>query len=231
MSGLGLLNRAVLDVTETLGTAGLGVSRQTDAEDTTVLAEAVTQSVLRGAEGKVTDEQSVTSGTSLVTERAGTVLGTVTILVVLTSSGVVKVDGTAVNISTLLSGHSLGGIGSVGELNVTETTGATRVTVSHNAGASELTELAELALEPLLIDVPGQVADEKVGGGALRDILSLGLLSSGSGLLIGLALLRGLGVLAIGVRVRVGGIGGVRGVGVGVGRVLLDSWLADILKR
>jgi len=226
VSGLGLLDGAVLDVTEALGTAGLGVSGQTDAEDTTVLAEAVTESVLRGAEGKVTDEQSVASGASLVTERAGTVLGTVTILIVLTASGVVKVDGTAVNISTLLSGHSLGGIGSVGELNVTETTGAARVTVSHNAGASELTELAELALEPLLIDVPGQVADEKVGGGALRDILSLGLLSSGSGLLIGLALLGGLGVLAVGVRV-----GGIGGVGVGVGRVLLDNWLADILKR
>jgi hypothetical protein len=214
VSSLGLLNGGVLDVTETLGAAGLGVSGQADAEDTTVLTEGVTESILGSAEGKVANEESVGGGAGGVTEGAGTVLGALALGLVVAGDGVVEVDGAAIDIGTLLSGHSLGGIGSVGELDVTETAGAARVTVGHDTAASELTELAELLLEPGLIDVPGQVADEQVGGGTLGGILSLGLLSGSDGLLISLALLGGLGLL---LAVRVGGVGGV---GVGVGRVL-----------
>jgi hypothetical protein len=98
-------------------------------------------------------------------------------------------------------------------------TGATRVTVSDDAAASELTELGELALEPLLVNVPGQVTDEQVGGSTLGGILSLGLLGSSDGLLLGLALLGGL-LLSLGLGVRA--VGAVRaGLGLGIGRGLL----------
>jgi hypothetical protein len=213
VSSLGLLNGGVLDVTETLGAARLGVSGQADAKDTTVLTEGVTESILGSAEGKVANEESVGGRAGGVTEGAGTVLGALALGLVVTGDGVVKVDGTAIEIGTLLSFHSLGGIGSVGVLDVAETAGAARLTVGHDTAASELTEGAELRLEPVLIDVPGQVTDEQVGRGTLGDILGLGLLSGSDGLLIGLALLGGLLLLA--VRVGVGGVGGV-----GVGRVL-----------
>lgn len=216
VGSLGLLDGAVLNVAEALGATRLGVGRQTDTDNAAGLTEAVTESVLGGTEGQVADEQSVAGGAGGVTERAGPVLGTVTLLlVVLAASSVVKVDGAAIELRALLSGHSLDGIGSVGVLDVAETAGAARLTVGNDTAARELTELGELALEPVLIDVPGQVTDEQVGRGALGDLLGLGLLSRGGGLLIGLALLRGLGVLA--VRVGVGGVG-VRAVR--VGRVL-----------
>jgi hypothetical protein len=168
------------------------------------------KSILSGAERKVANEESVTLGAGLVTVRTGTSLNAVTtLLVVLTASGVVKVDGTAVEIGTLLGLHGLGGIGSVGELNVTEATGAAGLTVGDNAAAGELTELGELTLEPLLVDVPGEVANEEVGGGTLGSISSLRLLGSSLGLIISLALLRDglllrLGLGAIGVRARLG---------------------------
>lgn len=98
-------------------------------------------------------------------------------------------------------------------------TGATGLTVSDDAAASELTELGELALEPLLVNVPGQVTDEQVGGGTLGDILSLGLLSRSDGLLLGLALLGGL-LLSLGLGVRA--VGAVRaGLGLEIGGGLL----------
>jgi hypothetical protein len=210
VSGLGLINGSELDVAEALGAAGLLLSRQTDAEDTALGTEDLMKSILSGAERKVANEESVTLGAGLVTVRTGTSLNAVTtLLVVLTASGVVKVDGTAVEIGTLLGLHGLGGIGSVGELNVTEATGAAGLTVGDNAAAGELTELGELTLEPLLVDVPGEVANEEVGGGTLGSISSLRLLGSSLGLIISLALLRDglllrLGLGAIGVRARLG---------------------------
>lgn len=91
-------------------------------------------------------------------------------------------------------------------------TRATRLTVSHDTATSQLAELLELAAEPVLVDVPREVTNEQVGGSTLGNLSSLGLLSRGSGLLNGLALLGGLGsLLAVrfgAVRVRLG-VGGV----------------------
>lgn len=88
---------------------------------------------------------------------------------------------------------------------------AAALTIGHNTAASKLTELGELTLEPILINVPRQVTNEQVGGSTLRGLLGLGLLSRGSRLLISLALLGSLGgILAIlglrlrAVRVRIG---------------------------
>lgn len=86
-------------------------------------------------------------------------------------------------------------------------TRATRLTVSHDTAASELTELGKLALEPILINVPGEVTNEQVGGSTLGGSLGLGLLNSGNRLLLGLALLGGL-LLSLGLGVRA--VGAVR---------------------
>lgn len=207
VGSLGLLNGGVLNVTEALGATGLGVSGQTDAQDATLLSEDITQSILSSAEGQVANEQSVGGGAGLVTVGTGTSLGTVTTLVVLAGSGVIEVDGTAIKLGTLLGLEGLDGISNLGELSVTETAGAARFTVSHNT-ARNLAELGELALEPLLIDVPGQVADEQVGGSTLGNLSGLGLLSGSLDLVISLALLGGLGsVLAVlRLRLRVGAV-------------------------
>jgi hypothetical protein len=212
VGGLGLINGRELNVTEALGAAGLLLGGQTDAEDAALGTEDLVESILSGAERKVANEESVALGAGLVTVRTGTGLNTVTtLLVVLAASGVVKVDGTAVEVGTLLGLHGLSGIGNVGELDVAEATGAARLTVGDNAAAGELTELGELTLEPLLVDVPGEVANEEVGGSTLGSISSLGLLGNSLGLVISLALLGDglllrlrLGVRAVGARARLG---------------------------
>lgn len=119
-----LINRRVLNVAEALGTAGFGVSGETDAHDAALLGEEVTEGILGSAEGQVANEQSVTLGAGLITEVAGTSLSTVTatlLVLGLTSSSVVQVDGTAVNLGALLGLEGLGGISGVGVLDVAET--------------------------------------------------------------------------------------------------------------
>jgi hypothetical protein len=122
VGSLGLLNGAELDVAEALGAAGLGVSGKADAENAALLGEQVTDGILGCAEGKVADEKSVGLGASLVTVLAGASLGTViaTLGLGLALSSVVKVDGTTVEVGTLLGLVGLSGISSVGVLNVTE---------------------------------------------------------------------------------------------------------------
>ncbi|PYH79696.1 hypothetical protein BO82DRAFT_125945 [Aspergillus uvarum CBS 121591] len=119
-----LVNGRVLNVAEALGAARLGVSGQTDAENGTLSAEELTNGVLVSAEGKVTDEQGVALRAGLVAKVTGTVLSTVagsTLVVGGTASGIVEVDGAAIDLSALLGLESLSSISSVGELNVTET--------------------------------------------------------------------------------------------------------------
>ena len=98
------------------------------------------------------------------------------------------------------------------ELDVTEALGAARLAVADDTAASDGTELLELTVEPVLIDVPAQAANEEVldaisGGGS---VLGLGLLDGRLGGLLSLALL-GRSLLLVAVR-RVGRVG----VGVGV---------------
>lgn len=130
----------------------------------------------------------------------------------------------------------LGGIGSVGKLNVTESTtiistwpaekellenlplGTTSLTVGDDTAADNLAKALKLTTEPVLVNVPAHVANEQVLDALFSDGLdSLGLLDRGLGDFLSLALLGGsLGFIAVrfgrGVGVRVGIGVRVRGV-------------------
>lgn len=119
-----LVDRRERDVAEALGATGLGVGRQPDTGDVANFGELLVDGILRRAEREVANEQSVALGAGLVTERPGPSLGAVlevTLVVVgLATVGVVEVDLTAVDLGILLGLVRLGGIGGVGELDVTE---------------------------------------------------------------------------------------------------------------
>lgn len=88
-----------------------------------MLLESLTDDVLVGVEGKVSDEQSRALGAGLVTVRASTRLSLVTgsaLLGSVTGFGVVEVDGTAVNLSVFLGFVGSLGAGSFDVLDVTE---------------------------------------------------------------------------------------------------------------
>lgn len=79
--------------------------------------------------------------------------------------------------------------------------------VGHDAAASDLTKLGKLTTQPLLVNIPAEVADEQVGGSVGGDV-GLALLGNRLLLVLGLALLGGrsrflrlLGLLRVGVRV------------------------------
>ena len=218
-SGGSLLSGREVDVTETLEGTGLAVSGKRDTGDVAVLLEGLLDNLVAAVEGEVTKEEGVAGSGALVTELVGALEGLVGRL--LTGSGEVDVEGTTVELVAhhlLLSlGGSLGGV----ELDVTETIGAARLAVADNTAADDVTELLELAVEPVLINVPAQAANEEVldtlslGGGSL---LGLGLLDGRLGSLLSLALL-GRSLVLIAVR-RVG-VGVGVGVGVRVGRLIL----------
>jgi len=121
-SSLGLVDRAELDVTEALGGAGLAVGGQTDAVDAAELGEVAGQGVGGGVEGNVADEQGGgRSALLLVTEGvgAGTDLVLVVAAVAVVSGGAeVALEGTAVEVGTVLGVEGLGGGIDVGELDV-----------------------------------------------------------------------------------------------------------------
>lgn len=201
-SGAGLLCRGEVDVTEALEGTSLTVGGKRDTGDVTVLLERLLDSLVCAVEGQVTKEQSVAGSRALVTELVGTVESLVGRL--LTGSGEVNVERAAIK---LVSHHLLlslsSGISRL-ELDVTEALGATSLAVANDTAAGNGTELLELAVEPVLINVPAQAANEEVldtlttSGGS---ILSLGLLDGRGGSLLSLALL-GRGLL-----VAVGGVG------------------------
>ena len=73
---------------------------------------------LVSVEAEVTNKQGIAWGALAVTELASAVLG---IVVILSSSGEVKVDGTAVNLSTLLLSQCLLGISTGSKVDVSYT--------------------------------------------------------------------------------------------------------------
>jgi hypothetical protein len=85
------------------------------------------------------------------------------------------------------------------------------LTISDDTAAGDFTEGGELALQPILIDVPAKVADEQVLDALAGRLLSLGLLLSRLSLGLSLALLGG------GLLLLAGLLGGLFGVGLGVG--------------
>jgi hypothetical protein len=191
----------------------LHVSWESDVSNGAVGTEGLTKSVLVNLEGDVTDEEGVGLWVLGVTVLLGTLGGTLTWSGVVTRSGEVNVGLTTVDESTLLGLESLGGVGGVGELNVTETLGAASGLVADDTSTGDLTELLKLAVQPLVINVPAQVTNEQVlGTSVLASSWSLGLGLLGSWLLIIISLTLLRWSLLTGLRV---------GVRVGVGRVLL----------
>lgn len=157
----GLLGAGELDVSVTLGGAGVTVGGNADGVDGTVLAEVAGKAVLGGVERKVAGEESGRGNALLVAVLCGTVVGAVaTILLGLTRRAEIDSQGTAIELDTVLGVEGLDSGIDVGKLNVGETLGATRVGVGDDTDGDG-GELLELTAEPVLVDVPGKTTDEE----------------------------------------------------------------------
>jgi hypothetical protein len=201
MCGLSLLNGAHLDVTETLEGTSVTVGRETDGLDGTVLAEGLGQGILIGIEANVADEDGVGWGLGGVAVLVGTVEALLLRSLLRAGLASVHTKLTVVKQVAVTSGESLLCIGSAGVLDVSEPLAAARLAVGDDAYTLDLTELLELASQPLLVDVPAKVANEKVCGctgllislalfrGVLGGSLSLTLLALGDGGLLFLVFL------------------------------------------
>lgn len=149
-----------------------------------MLAEGLVDLVLGDREGKGTNPKGLSGRGLLVVEDLSTLLGG---LVGLSLSGVVDTDRTAVNLRTVLLDRLGRGL-KVGEFHVAETTRLLGVTVEDNSGRNNLTTRLELGLEPVVVNVPRELANENVGSGFLLTVIGPGLLCRGNGLFLGLSL-------------------------------------------
>jgi hypothetical protein len=212
---------AEVDVSETLERTSVTVGGERDTGDVAVLSEDLLDALVAALEGDVAEEEGVAGRATLVAVLVATGTG---VGLLLAGSAEVDVQLATVELELVHLLLGLGSIGSVGELNVTETIkvsegsrimrsgdiplGAAGLTVSDDTAANDLTEALELATEPVFIDVPAHVTNEEVldalfSGG----LLGLGLLNDGLGNFLSLALLGGsLFFVAVGIGVRVGGL-------------------------
>ena len=189
-SCLGLVDILELDVSESLGGTSLPVGDESDRLNATVLAEGLVDGVLVGLERQVSDEKSLGRLGGLVAKLAGSLLpGTVGRGG--SGRGKVDVDLSSVNLLSVHLLDGLGGILDVDELDVSESSRLLGGSVEHDSGGRDLTELVKLGLEPVVVDVPRELADEDVGRSLLVTVTS-----SGNGTGLGLALLGG-GLLLI----------------------------------
>jgi hypothetical protein len=160
-----------------------------------VLLEVLGKGVLISVEGDVADEEGLGRRVLDVAELGGAVvlllLGS--LRAVIARGREVDTEATAVELVAVTGLESLGAVLGVGELDVAEALAAAGVAVGDDAHALELAELLELTGEPLLVDVPAEVADKQVGGGLLLLAVDnhLDLLLGRLGGLLGLALLAG----------------------------------------
>lgn len=191
ISILSILNGSEANVSETLWCTGLHISWQSDVGNGTVSTESLTKSVLVSLEGDVANEQSIRLWILGITELLSTLVGLLTWCGVVTGGGEVNIGLATINKSSLLSLESRCGISRVGELDVAETLGATRLSVADDTGTSDLSELLEFAVKPLIVNIPAQITNEQVLGTGISDLrgLFLGLLRGSWGLLLSLALL------------------------------------------
>jgi len=163
------------------------ISWESNIDNSSMLAEGLTNHVLVSTEGKVTKEEGIGRRVLGVAEGLSTVVGAFTRSVVVTRGGEVDVGLTTIDQRSLLGLESSGGIDGVAEIDVTETLGASSGLVGDDTSTSDLSELLELTVEPLVINVPAQVTNEQVCGSIGRSsslILSLALLGRNFSLVI-----------------------------------------------
>jgi hypothetical protein len=201
----GLVNRAEVDVTEALERTSVTVGGKRDTGNVAVLSEDLLDTVVAAVEGQVSEEEGVGRSTALV----AVFVGTSALVRLLTRSAEVDVERATVKLILVHLSLSLGGIGSAGKLDVTETLGAATFAVGDDTAAGDVTEALEFATKPGLVNVPAQAANEQVRDTLGCGSFSLGLLDSGLSCGLGLALVGGcLLFLAVGVGgvVRVGSL-------------------------
>ena len=210
-----------------LGTGrDIRVGRQTKAGNLGNIAEELTDHILVNIERQVADEEGVALGADGVTVLLGALVGAgLGVGVVGLAGSEVKVDLATID---LLARHglvSLGSRGGISKVNVAETTAATSSTVRDNTSADDALAVLESLVQAIIINAPGQAAsEESLGATGVGLGIGLGLLGGSIDLLIGLALLRGRGLLSLLLlRGRIVGVGvGIR-VGVILGRVSIYS--------
>jgi hypothetical protein len=198
-----LLSCGEVDVSEALERAGVAVGGERDTGDAAVLGEDLLDRVVGAVERQVAEEEGVGRSTALVAVLGGAVV----LCGLLTGSAEVDVQIAAIKLRLVHLFLGGGSLSSSGELDVSETLGATGLAVGDDTAAGDVTEPLELAAEPVLIDVPAQAANEQVLDALGDGSLDLCLLDDGLGSLLGLALLGRSLLLARGVRVRVVGVG------------------------
>lgn len=115
---LSLVNGGKGDISETLLVAGILVSWNSNTGDLAMFRHGGTECFLISVEAEVTNEQGIAWWAFAVAEFASAVLG---VIVILSSGGEVKVDGTTVNFSTLLLSECLLSIGTSSKINISDT--------------------------------------------------------------------------------------------------------------
>jgi hypothetical protein len=214
----------------------LRVGRQPDVLHLNALIEKLPNLVSADAEGNVADEESIALGAHNIVELLGPVLAATTVItggsatIVVASRGDIKLDGSAVNLLALHSVQSLlSGLG-VGKVNEAKATAAAGFLLGNYASTSKALALLELFKEPLIIDVPAELAgpNSRTLGGLLGLTVGLGLLGGGVIGLVELSLFGrpfSLGLRGV-LRFRLGA------VGVRVGRVRrLEGLLEDPIRH
>jgi hypothetical protein len=150
--------------------------------------EGLADDVLISFERQIPHKESVRGGVGRIAVLLGTVIGTVPWGGVVAGGSEVNVSDAAINLSTLLSIEGSSSINGLGKLDVSEALGAARISVSQDTCASNLTKLFELAVQPLVVDVPAQITNEEILDTAVL-LVNLGLLGRSNRLVVGLALL------------------------------------------
>lgn len=192
----------------------LHISGQANMRDGAKLAKLLSDDVLGRFKGHVADEERVALRAGRVSKRLRTVVRLVLEVVPVAGrlgGGEVDVGLTVVDQRTLLGLEGSGRIRSVdkldvakagwsqsGESNNTEEErschsplGTAGGPIADDPGAAELAKLLELTSQPLLVDVPAEIANEEVLDTVTltAGLLGLRLLGAGSGGVVGLALL------------------------------------------
>merc|ERR1712098_1006388 len=116
-SGLGIINGREGDVSEALGVTSLHISWKSDVDDSSVLTESLTDSVLISIEGQVAQEESVGGRVLGVAICLSTALSAVSWWCIRTRSGEVNIGLATINHATLLGLKSGSGRSRAGERN------------------------------------------------------------------------------------------------------------------